>query len=188
MSHADSLRRLLEPLGVYDLTAPCNGGELTAQGRALDGVSSGLDETLREADLTGAESWGLERYAALLARRPAAAGTEGLRQALAALLRIGEDSFTLEAIRDTISGCGVYAYVAETQEPGVVEVSFPNIPGIPEGFEEIRAIIEDILPAHLGVEYVFWFITWDELEGRTDSWDDLEAHGFTWAELEKWVA
>ena len=35
MSHAQYLRDLLRPLGVYDLTAPFNGGELDAQGEAV---------------------------------------------------------------------------------------------------------------------------------------------------------
>ena len=36
MSHAVYLRDLLRPLGVYDLEAPFSGGELDAQGEALD--------------------------------------------------------------------------------------------------------------------------------------------------------
>lgn len=36
MSHSQYLRDLLRPLGIYDLEAPFNGGELDAQGEALD--------------------------------------------------------------------------------------------------------------------------------------------------------
>lgn len=184
MNHADYLRQLLEPLGVYDLTAPYNAGELDAQGRVLDGLSLALDEVQRETDLTTAESWGLEGIAELLKRRPTADSSRRLRTALAALLRIGGDSFTLEAINDTISGCGVYAYATETGEPGVVEISFPDIPGIPRELEEIRPIIEDILPAHLEIRYVFWYIIWNELEQIIESWDDIAARALTWERLE----
>ncbi len=52
-------------------------------------------------------------------------------------MRIGGDSFTLEAINATISGCGVHAHVEEKEIPGEVAVSFPDIPGIPKGFKEI---------------------------------------------------
>ena len=36
MSYTDYLKELLRPLGVYDVDAPFNGGELTAAGEALD--------------------------------------------------------------------------------------------------------------------------------------------------------
>ncbi len=187
MSHGDYLRNLLAPLGVYDLEAPYNGGELDAQGQALDGVDAGLEELAREADLTTAEDWGLERVASLFMRRPVASTAKRMRTALAALLRIGGDSFTLEAINDTISGCGVHARVDETDTPGTVEVCFPNIPGIPEGFEEISKIIEDILPTHLLIQYVYWYITWEELERKISCWQDIEDRQLTWKQLETLV-
>ena len=36
MKHADYLRQMLAPLGVYRLEGTCNGGELEAVGAALD--------------------------------------------------------------------------------------------------------------------------------------------------------
>ena len=124
---------------------------------------------------------------ALLARRPVADTPTGMRKALAALMRIGGDSFTLEAINATISGCGVHAHVEEKEIPGEVAVSFPDIPGIPKGFKEIREIIEDILPAHLGIEYVFWYITWEELERKISCWAEIEERQLTWEQLETLV-
>ena len=109
------------------------------------------------------------------------------RAALAALLRIGGDSFTLSAINDNLKGCGLNAVASETGEPGRVEVRFPDVPGIPDGFEEMREIIESILPAHVGIEYVYWYITWALLEKKFPTWGDIEAIGPTWEELEKMV-
>ena len=187
MSYGRYLRELLAPLRLYDLEAPFNGGELNVQGGALDGVDTWLAELRRESTLAEAESWGLERIIALLARRPVADTPTGMRKALAALMRIGGDSFTLEAINATISGCGVHAHVEEKEIPGEVAVSFPDIPGIPKGFKEIREIIEDILPAHLGIEYVFWYITWEELERKISCWAEIEERQLTWEQLETYV-
>ena len=72
MSGAEYLRDLLRPLGVYDLEAPFNGGELEAAGLALDEMELALEEIEQEVLLTTAEDWGLERWAALFARRPVA--------------------------------------------------------------------------------------------------------------------
>ena len=96
MSYAQYLRQLLRPLGVYDVEGRYLSGELEAEGLALDGVESVLDELQREANLATAEDWGLERIAGLLRRRPPASTTKAMREALAALLRISGDNFTLE--------------------------------------------------------------------------------------------
>lgn len=186
MSCGKAMKELLRPLGVYRLEGTVNGGELEAVGEALDGCAGVLDGWEREMLLTTAEGMGLEAVEALLTRRPVAAGTAGRRAALAALLRIGGDSFTLSAINDNLTGCGIHAVVGETGEPGTVAVRFPDVPGVPDGFDEMKKIIEDILPCHLAVRYDFWIVTWAILEERFSVWKHLE--GRTWAGVEKLVA
>ena len=177
MRNADDLRALLAPLGVYDLNAPFNGAELDSAGLVLDRVEERLEEIAREMLPVTAEDWGLEQLASLLARRPAAEDPRAMGAAIAALLRIGGDGFTLAGVNDTIAGCGIHARVEETGV-GQVEVSFPGTPGIPAEFDRLRSIIEDILPAHLGVAYRFLFLLWEELETRYPRWRDME--GLTW--------
>ena len=185
--HGDYLRQMLAPLRVYRLEGTANGGELDAQGAALDGVMAKLEDTQKEMLVSTAEGRGLEAIESLLARRPVTDSLKRRREALAALLRIGGDSFTLAAINDNLKGCGINAVAEETGTAGQVTVRFPDVPGIPEGFEEMRAIIESILPAHLGIEYVYWYITWAMMEEKFDTWGDIEELGLTWGELEKLV-
>ena len=173
MSYGAYLRELLRPLRIYGLEGTANGGELEAQGKALDGVEAAMEEVQREMLICTAEGRGLEAVEALLARKPVAA--------------IGGDSFTLTAINDNLKGCGLNAVASETETPGVVEVRFPDVPGIPDGFESMRAILEDILPCHLDIRYVYWYITWALMEERFATWGDIEKLGPTWEELEKMV-
>lgn len=187
MSYAGYIWALLEPLDIYRKNGTFQMGELHAQGEALDGVEARLEELEREMCLATAGDWGLEQVAGLFRRRPVAPTTERLRAALAALLRIGGDSFTLEALNDTIAGCGVHALVQENGVPNEVVVTFPMVPGIPKGFEEIREIIEDILPAHLLITYNFWYVTWEELERRISSWQEIEERSLDWEGLETLV-
>ena len=186
MSHSQYLRDLLRPLGIYDLEAPFNGGELDAQGEALDRAMAALEEIQRESSLTTAESWGLEQVARLFLRRPVATQPRPLADALAALLRIGGDSFTLEAINDTILGCGIPAKVEELGAAAVA-VSFPGVAGEPPGFGELKRIIEDILPPHLDIQYHFWYLTWAELEDKFSCWRDIEDRDLTGSGLETCV-
>jgi len=181
------LKELLRPLGVYRLEGSINGGELESIGGALDGVAAMLEDLEREMLPDTAEDWGLAAIEGLLARAPVADTPQRRRAALAALLRIGGDSFTLAAINDNLKGCGLNALAHETGETGRVEVTFPDVPGIPDGFEEMRKIIEDILPCHLEVEYVYWYITWAMMEARFAVWGDVEVMGLSWGELEKLV-
>lgn len=187
MSYEGYLRDLLAPLGVYRLDGTVNGAELACWGRFLDGVQEELEEVHRQADLTTAGKEGLAKLAALFNRKPVAEGEESLRAALAALLRVGGDSFTLSAINDSLKGCGLNAVVAEGLEHQSVTVRFPEVQGVPGGFEGMRAIIEEIIPCHLAVEYVFWYITWAEAQERFSAWQEIEDLGLTWDELEKYV-
>lgn len=187
MSYELHLKELLVPLGVYDLEAPFNSGELHSVGLALDMVEQELDALHREANLATAENWGLEQIAELMGRKPVAEGNGEMAKALAALLRIGGDSFTLSAINDTISGCGI---PAKALEVGVnsVAVIFPGIPGEPEGFEQLKKIVEDILPAHLDIQYWLRYITWLELTERFSTWQELESTGLSWERLETYMS
>lgn len=187
MSYERYLRELLRPLGVYDMEGRWQTGELAAEGKILDGVEAELERIQREMLLTTAEGAGLDAIEGLLTRRPVAEMTPARRAALAALLRIGGDSFTQSALNDTLSGCGINARVDETAVPGEVEVRFPNVPGVPDGFDRLSRIIEDILPCHLLIRYVYWYLTWGELEEWYPTWGDIERHGYTWGELEKAV-
>ena len=187
MNYAQAMRELLEPLRVYHLEGTLNGGELDSLGAALDACGAVLEEIQREMLLSTAQGKGLEAMEKLLARRPVTHDLQRRRDALAALLRIGGDSFTLAAINDNLKGCGLNAVASETGTPGEVEVCFPEVPGIPDGFAEMKAIIEDILPCHLEIRYVYWYITWAMLEARFATGSDIEALGLTWGELEKLV-
>lgn len=181
------LKELLRPLGVYRLDGSLNGAELESVGGALDEVQSLLESIHTQADLTTAGEEGLAAVASLFLRRPVTSDPERLRAALAALLRVGGDSFTLAAINDDLAGCGSKAVASEGEASQTVEVRFPEIPGIPDGYEELCKIIEDILPCHLEVRYIFWYATWAMLEERFATWSDLEEKDLTWEEVEKQV-
>lgn len=187
MSYTEYLTELLRPLGVYDM----EGGkiqlaELAGQGSALDDCSDEFDRIAKEMILFTAENEGLTAIENLLPHRPVVRDVQRRRSALAALLRIGEDSFTLQAINDNLAGCGLNAKAAETDQPGHICVSFPDVPGIPDGYAEMRKIIEEILPAHLSIQYVFWYVTWKLMEQKFPTWSCFE-NGYDWESLEKMV-
>ena len=181
MGYCDYLKNLLRPLGIYDLSdRSLSASELEALGHGLDGAEASIDYAERESALSTAEGEGLDRWEALFANTPVHYSTELRREAIAALLRIGGDSFTLSAINDTISGCGIKALVQEKEQFGYVRVIFPDVAGIPEGFEQIRTIILDIIPCHLEVEFYFRYLTWAECHARGYTWAYVHQKEHTW--------
>ena len=155
MNHGQNLRDLLEPLGIYRWEGTFQWGELQSEGAALDQVGQALAHLQQEMNLATARAEGLKGLLTLLGRDSSEGETEDLRQTAAALLRISGDSFTLEAMNDTLRGCGIEALVEETDNPLKVVVSFPGVTGIPAGFSQTKTRIEEILPCHLQVEYQF---------------------------------
>lgn len=187
MSNAAYMKELLRPLGVYKLEESFLGAELDCMGLALDRVEKELDRIQQEMCLITAREDGLDKTAKLFGLRPITQDPQQLSESLSALSRISWDSFTLSAINNTISGCGVKAEAAETDTPGVVTVRFPAVKGVPPQFDSLRVIIEDILPAHLQIQYLFWYVTWSELNERNLIWQDIQDAGMTWEEFETLV-
>lgn len=187
MSYQDYLEEMLRPMKLYQPGAVFHTGELVSQGEQLDLVMEQLEDIQQEMNLLTAKDWGVDWMGELFTVRPIAYTKEEFATAYGALLRISGDGFTLDAQNQTISGCGTLAFVEETDIYGMVTVSFPNVPGMPDGFEKICKIIEDILPAHLGVQYVFWYITWMLLEEKIKSFRELDALQLSWRKLEALV-
>ena len=185
MGYGDYLRTLLRPLGVYELGADSlSGSELDALGAGLDGLSQRLEYVEQESQLSTAQGEGLDRMEALFARAPVHYSTGLRRQALAALLMIGGDCFTLSDINAAISGCGIKALAQEKGSFGYIRIIFPDVAGIPEGFEQIQKIILDIIPCHLDVEFYFRYLTWAECEAFGYTWAIIHGRAYTWHEFE----
>ena len=176
--YEECLKRLLEPLGVYDLSPrSVSGAELCALGRGLDAAAGRLDRAEREGLTATAEDEGLRRREALFARRPAAFTPETRRAAIAALMGIDGDSLTPGAIDSAIRGCGIRARAIEIGGQKL-RVIFPETAGEPPEFGQIQKIILDILPCHLEVEFYFRYLTWAECERAGHTWAAVEEH--TW--------
>ena len=178
------LIRLLAPLGVYDFSiGSINRSELTALGAGFDAMVGELERVEREALLMTAETEGLSRREELFLHRPAASTAAARRAAITALLQIDGDSLTPTAINRTLHGCGVRAVAREMGE-GLLQVRFPETAGVPEGFEQMKRIILEILPCHLAVEFYFRYLTWKECEAAGYIWAQIEAAEHTWETLQ----
>ncbi len=175
---------MLSPLGIYNLEEGLGAEEIKAIGKQLDEVFEALEELERESVPARAMSYGLTNYEELMPSTPAYITTEDENRALLALLRIRGGCFTLETLQDTLSGCGILARIAESGTALIANVSFPENRGIPDGFDKLKKRIEEIIPCHLGVEYLFIYSMWQELMTSLPSWAVIEASVQSWREFE----
>ncbi|MBQ3134761.1 MAG: DUF2313 domain-containing protein [Oscillospiraceae bacterium] len=187
MSHAQNMKMLLRPMGVYKLDHSYLAAELECVGAAMDRLETELERVQREMCLTTARREGLEQLARLFPGKVTTEPPEQAAQTLMALFRISGDSFTCQALNRTLLGCGLNARVRETGKVNTVEVSFPDVPGIPAEFERVRAALEEILPAQLLIQYVFWYQTWTQMEDRMLTWGGAQEQDLRWDDLEKMV-
>lgn len=180
MSRAQELVELLRPLGVYSFReGSFSLGELQALGAALDALAQWEAQKQREGIVMTAEGEGLERMEALFRTGIRAENAKDRRAAIAGFLQIGGDSFTKAALNRCLCACGAACRVEETGEVNHVRVSFPAVMGIPEGFAQMRQVIEDILPCQLDILYYFRYCTWGETMEYALTWNDLGA--MTWS-------
>ena len=168
--HAETLKELLEPLNFYRWEGSFQWAELCSAGVALDVCADDLERIQEEMNLITAKELGLQTICSLLSNPPMAENIEQMRASLSALLRIGDRSFTLQAIQDNLSGCGLTVSLCESDTAGKVTVSFPGVVDIPRDFLALQRRIEEILPCHLGIAYQFQFLTWGELEENEYLW------------------
>lgn len=158
---------------------------LASYKRLPNGANAAFYE--QEGVLQTAEGEGLARREKLFSRCPVSVSTALRREAIAALARINADSFTLDAINSTLSGCGIKALAEETEKKGTVKVWFPNTVGVPDEFSQVESIILDIIPCHLLVEFYFRYLTWLECEAQKFTWQSVEDAHHTWESFEKAV-
>lgn len=174
MGYAQELRRLLLPLGVYSFKdGSFSMAQLEALGTELDAVLCEIARNQRESIACTAEDEGLVRFEALFPCAGTAQSAAERQAAIAGFLQISDDGFTRDALQRCLAACGADCLLSETGEPDCVCISFPGVMGIPEGIESIRRIAEEILPAHVGIDYFFRWCTWGETEGYGFSWGDL---------------
>lgn len=87
----------------------------------------------------------------------------------------GAGKLTLELIQNTIK-----AYTDNTvtvRFNGTIILDFSNKIGKPKDVNSLMQSIEDIKPAHLGIEYLFKYRTWGDLQKF--NWNNIKKYNWT---------
>lgn len=63
------------------------------------------------------------------------------------------------------------------------EIKFQSVYGIPPNLDDLKKIIEQIKPAHLGVTYTFRYVVYSQLKDLYSNYDSLLMSGKTYEDL-----
>lgn len=104
------------------------------------------------------------------------------RQQVSAVSRSIFKQTTLDVIKDiTETYANDDVEVMESKEIGVYEIHFTG-KGIPNNLEGLKETLNMMIPAHLGINYIFTFSIWRDI--RSKVWQDCT--DIDWHSLMKW--
>lgn len=153
---------------------------LDAEGVELDDLRMSLEEVLQQFYVETATEKGLtiwERFLGLnsFAGKP----LEQRRSRIISKLR-GMGTVTTELIQN-VAESYIYGHVTVTEHPETYSftIKFMDPLGVPANLEDVKAAVDDIKPAHLGVIYEFTYTTWGDVKSLT--WGTVKTG--TWGEL-----
>lgn len=152
------------------------------------GVQPELDTALNDMEAAYAQNfadtatWGLEIYERELGLSKGKRSLEDRRSAVQAGWQRG-GRIGIQEIQ-TAANSWRNGAVQVAFKPPVIVVEFVSVYGIPTDLDGLKAAIGLIKPAHLAIEYIFRFMTWDEFDAYGKTWDQWDALGLTWDELE----
>lgn len=97
--------------------------------------------------------------------------------------RASFEQTTEETIKNVASGySNGEVEVNPTSVVGVYEIQFTGTKGIPDNLDGLKKALDIIIPAHLGLSYVFTYNNWGFVKGKT--WNNVIT--LTWDELQIW--
>lgn len=129
-------------------------------GAQIDDIEVKVDDIEKQNYLETA-TWGLDIFEKELAVSNADVKTEEERKKIIAAKWRGSGILTLKLLQQTVEA--FINYNVKVRFTGVIVIDFSEKIGYPHNFEDIHNAIEDIKPAHLGIEYVFRFRTHKEV-------------------------
>jgi len=186
MGYTDYIKALLSPMRVYRLEDGFGAAEIQALGNALDGINHFVEGFERECTVPYAMSYGLSMYESVFPLVKVENDAAQRRQSIMDLMQVGSSSFSVDAVNKILSACGTNAAVSETEDWYTVEVSFSEISGIPTNIQAIKTLIEETIPCHLDVRYVYPCTSWEVLESAFPTIGDIKSAEMTFERLERY--
>lgn len=183
VSDRDYLSKMNSYLPLYERKSEVYKETLTAYDREFRGLEQDLSvverniflDTAIEALPTYERDLGIETLKSLR--------YDQRREQISSRSRAAFDQTTEETIKSVAAAySNGEVEVNKTDIVGVFQVKFVGTRGVPDNLDGLKKALDIVIPAHLGLTYVFSFNPWKDLAGKT--WNEVST--LTWDELREW--
>ena len=183
MGYAEHLKRMLRPLGVYDLVRGYSSAELEAVGHAFDLADTDIENALNAAKLENLDAESLKKLERLFPIVNLKGSNAERLKAVKTLLSADETWSGKNSLMKMLDACGVAASIVEGKEKYVAQLHFTSIRGEPD--DEEKETCRAVMPAHIALKYVCKCLTWNRAETLFPTWAAFDGAGLTADELIK---
>lgn len=182
----DGIYTLLEPLRLYRLRqGSLVDAELAAYAAGLELIEGRLEELRAQAFVQTAEGSGLARHESLVGLGVRTGMSDADRRSLI-LYRLSTSPFDFDrrGMENSVRAAGLEADIIENfPEESLTVVTRWLIDAFAD-LDAVKARVNTMLPAHLGVEYDIGELTWDLFDLADPAWDGWDGMDFTWNEFD----
>ena len=74
--------------------------------------------------------------------------------------------------------------VIDKPRESVIDIVFVSALGVPANINDINKVLEDMVPAHIAINYVYVYISWAEFDNYNKTWNGWDAMNLSWEEFE----
>jgi uncharacterized protein YmfQ (DUF2313 family) len=149
--------------------------------KEIQNLRDALESTLNQYFIESADTT-IDRWEKEVGLPKSNLPLEQRRSTIMSKLR-GYGTVTVSKLRNV---CAAYgngdAQIIEKPSTYEFEIKFDSIMGIPPNMDDLKKVIEQIKPAHLGVTYVYTFLTMGELSSYDFSMSQMTLMNMTMAE------
>ena len=171
-------RKLIERLPKYYRGSSVMRLLMGTDEAALDAVEEVLDSTADQCLIATADD-SLSRWEQAFGIPASQEPNERRRERILARKR-GGGTGTVAHLKSVISSfTNGIVEVTELYSQYMITIKFVGIFGAPPYIEDVKAAIEDIIPAHIGYSILIIYHTWGEISGKR--WSDIANK--TWKEI-----
>lgn len=176
-------RRLLDYVPTYYEDLLESSEILNAETAEIARLDATIDELLLQFNVSTA-TWGLREWERICGITTDESKTLGERRSNVRARLRGAGVVTVEHIKNITEGyTGGETEVTERFADYTIVISFVSDFGVPSNLPDLQAILREIIPAHLAIEYEFNLVTYNLLRTLYANYDALEATNRTYDDL-----
>lgn len=153
MGYCEHLKKILQPLQIYELDTGIGAAELETEGAAMDSIEAVLSDTLRNMLPATADENGIEFWRKLFPFLPDSGSLEDGRASLVTMLNIGQCECSDQGLNFVLGACGLPANVSVTSTKELLKVTILDEELSGSELQRVKDCVEAILPCHLEITY-----------------------------------